>query len=365
MPAPAILYVHDLRGSGVVTNAIALARRLGAERETILCAGYGGGLNQDVDPAPARLVVLNAAETTRMPRLTAARALRKLIRSSGASVVMSMGNFGHRSVLGATLGLGVHTVYRISNEVGRAKAGSVKNIQRRAWHRLLLSRGDRAVLVGRALAEQPLFAAAIANGRAAYIPNGVDVDRARAKAAAPSPHPWLDDGGPPVVLSIGRIHPQKNLEGLIDAASLARAVRSLRLVIIGSGAADRLAELRAQVDAAVLKDVVLFAGETDNVFAWLARAKLFALPSHWEGSSTALLEALAVGTPVVASRQAGDAAHVLDDGKYGALVDADDPASIAEGIVRQLADPVLPGDRVEQYQLEGTHERYLDLLRAL
>jgi glycosyltransferase involved in cell wall biosynthesis len=365
MAAPAILYVHDLRGSGVVTNAIALARRLGAERETILCAGFGKGLNADVDVSPARLVTLDPGDGLRFPRFAAAKGLRELIRSSGAGVVMSMGNFGHRSVLGATAGLEVRTVYRISNEVGRSKAGRLKNIQRRAWHRLLLARGDRAVLVGRALADQPLFAAAIARGRAAFIPNGVDVERARRDAKAPAPHPWLDDDGPPVVLSIGRIHPQKNLGGLIDAAALAMTLCPLRLIIVGSGNPILLEMLKSRASEAGIGHAVLFAGETDNVFAWLARARLFALPSHWEGSSTALLEALAVGTPALASRQAGDAAHVLNDGEYGVLVDADDPASIAEGIVRQLVNPVLPGERVEAYRLERTHQRYLDLLRSL
>lgn len=111
---------------------------------------------------------------------------------------------------------------------------------------------------------------------------------------------------------------------------------------------------------------MLFAGETGNVFAWLKRADLFALASHWEGSSTALLEALAVGTPVVATRQAGDARFVLDEGKHGALADAGDPASIAAAIIAQLGpNPDTPGDRVEQYRLERTHQRYLDALRGL
>lgn len=364
MSGPLILYVHDLRGSGVVTNAIALARRLGAERETILCAGYAIGLNRNVDVSPARLMILSDGAEPNRPRFAAAIKLRRMITASGASVVMSMGNFGHSTVFAATRLTRVRTVYRVSNEIGRPRAG-MRNFRRRSWQKLLLATADRIVLVGRVLADQPLFAGAIATGRAAYIPNGVNVDRARANAAADAPHPWLDDGGPPVVLTIGRIHPQKNLEGLIDGVALALAKRPLRLIIVGAGQPELLDALTARASERGLGAAMLFAGETDNVFAWLSRAQLFALVSHWEGSSTALLEALAVGTPVVASRQAGDATWVLDQGKYGRLVDADQPASIAEGIVDQLADPVQPGNRVEEYQLERTHQRYLDLLRPL
>ncbi len=238
-------------------------------------------------------------------------------------------------------------------------------MRRRRWHRFLLWSSTRIVLVGRALAEQPLFARAIRQGKAQFIPNGVDVDVARAQASAPAPHEWLSDGGAPVVLAIGRLHLQKNLEGLIEAAGIARRTCRFRLVIIGSGPGEvtkKLDKLAHEVDIA---GDVLFAGEQSNVFAWLSRAALFALPSHWEGSSTALLEAMAVGTPVLASRQAGDAAHVLDGGKYGRLVDADDPADIAAGIIDQLADPIRPGDRVEEFRLEHTHRRYLEMLRDL
>ena len=365
MKSPAILYVHDLRGSGVVTNAIALARSLGAERETILVAGYGKGLNRAVDVSPARLMILDEGDEPSRPRMKAALKLRRLMRQTGTGLVMSMGNFGHSTVFAATRLSGARTVYRVSNEIGRPQAG-FRNFRRRSWQRLLLATADRIVLVGRALAEQPLFAGAVRDGKAAYIANGVDVDKARRLANAPAPHPWFSDMGPPVVLAIGRIHPQKNLEGLIDGAALAMRDKPLRLLIVGSGDPDRVKALKARAKKLGIDFALLFAGETDNVFAWLARARAFALVSHWEGSSTALLEAMAVDAPVVASRQAGDARHVLDEGRFGALVDADNPASIAKGLLEQLsASPLLSGDRIEQFRLSRTHECYLELLRPL
>lgn len=365
MSGPVILYVHDLRGSGVVTNAIALARRMGAERETILCAGYDEGLNRGVDVSPATLVTLSTGPQPPKAKLLIAPALAKFIRSSGASTIVSMGNLGHRAAWIAAKAADVKTVFRISNEVGRANAGWWKNFRRNRWHRRLRRSWTKGVLVGRALAARPLFAQAIAKGDAAYIANGVDIDGARAKVAAPSPHAWFEDGGPPIVLAIGRLHPQKNLQGLIEAASIARQSTPFRLVIIGSGSAKLTAKLAALADQSGMADDILFAGEQSNVFAWLSRAALFALPSHWEGSSTALLEAMAVGTPILASRQAGDASHVLDDGKFGRLVDANDPADIAAGIVDQLRDPVRPCERVEDFRLENTHRQYLEVLRDL
>ena len=362
MSGPAILYVHDLRGSGVVTNAMALARRLGEKRDTILCAGYGTGLNRNADVGAAELVILSERPEGRRPRVEAARRLRRLIRDRGPALVMSAGNFGHTTVFAASRGLQLQTVYRVSNEIFRPNA-SLRTWRRRTWLRILIASASRVILVGRALAELPDFAGALRDGKALYIPNGVDLDRARRGSGEPPPHPWLSDNGIPVVLTIGRIHPQKNLEGLIHGAALAARRKALRLAIVGSGDPELVERLKRRAAEQGLP--LLFAGETSNVFAWLKHARLFALVSNWEGSSTALLEALAVGTPVVASTQAGDAAYVLDDGRYGVLVDADDAESIAAGILAQLDNPVLPGSRAEDYDLASTHARYLEVLEAL
>ena len=355
MAGPLVLYVHDLRGSGVVTNAIALARRMGRERETILVSAYGKGLNRDVDVSPARLVVLNQTDQGKS-RLGEARRLRSFLRDSGATAAASMGNLGHRPFLLATLGLGIKRVYRISNEVTRP-GRPLRNIARRIWKQLFLATADRVVLVGSVLADLPIFAQARASGLAVYIPNGIDLDRAEQKLREAGE--GRRGTGEATIVTIGRIHPQKNLVRLIDALALANAKRPMRLVIVGGGEAADIERLKRYAADRKVSDRVEFAGETRNVFAQLKGADLFALVSLWEGSSTALLEAIAAGIPVIASRQAGDAACVLDGGRFGALVDANDSRDIAEAILRQLGDDrILPGDRARHFDLRRTHDSY-------
>ncbi|HKR90378.1 MAG TPA: glycosyltransferase, partial [Phenylobacterium sp.] len=140
------------------------------------------------------------------------------------------------------------------------------------------------------------------------------------------------------------------------------ASRRLRLAIIGGGAAGEQARLAGLARDAGLGDDFLLAGETGNVFAWLKRAAVFALPSRWETSSLALLEALAAGTPVVASRLAGDAAQVLDEGRYGLLFDGHDPDALAKALLAQAVAPVRPGDRALAYDLSLTNEAYARLV---
>jgi glycosyltransferase involved in cell wall biosynthesis len=227
--------------------------------------------------------------------------------------------------------------------------------------KLLTLDAARIVVVGRALRRLPLFAEASASGRAAELPNGVDNALAARLAQAPAPHAWLDEPTP-VVVGIGRLRPQKNFDLLIEALGRARTTRRLRLAIIGGGAEAEQARLQGLARAAGLGDDVLLAGETDNVFAWLSRAAVFALPSRWETSSLALLEALAAGSPCVASRLAGDAAQVLDEGRYGLLFDGQDPDALARALLAQAEAPVRPGDRALAYDLSLTNDAYARLV---
>lgn len=362
-PARVLLYVHDLRASGVVVNTLALARFLGRDREVVLVAGIGGGLNANADLSPARLVSL-FPDGSKPGKLAVAWRLRGMLKRVRPDILLSMGNLGHRAVLWGSAGLRMRRVFRISNELGRP-GDSRRTRRRERKHAVIARAADKLILVGRRLARQKVYADALESGRAVLIPNGVDVERARQLAAAPTPHPWLEGDGPPVVLTVGRIHPQKNLGTLIDAFALARADRPLRLIILGSGDPALQSSLEARATALGIADDVLFAGVSANVFAWLSRSAVFALVSWWEGSSTALLEAMAVDCPIVASREAGDAGDVLDEGAAGLLVGAADPRAIADAILAQVEQPLRPGSRVEQFRLEVTHRRYAEALAGL
>ncbi|TZG27525.1 glycosyltransferase [Sphingomonas montanisoli] len=344
-----IIYVHDLRSSGVVRDAIRLADHCAERHRVTLVAGHGDGFFRDL-AGQGRHDFVALCKGRRSPvamKLHAALALRRWLAGRPAALIVSMGNMGHATPFLATLGARRHAcVYRISNEI--ARGDGLRGALRTIWMKALIADAVSIPLVGAALARNPIFADALADGRAVEMRSGVDLAEARAKAAAPSPHVWLDEDVP-VILAIGRLRPQKNHELLI--AAMARLDRPARLVILGGGTDEERARYtRIATEAGLKADAFLLAGETDNVFAWLSRAKLFALPSRWEGSSVALIEAMAVGTPIVASTLAGDAREVLDHGRYGRLFDGDDPDALARAIEAQLSDGVIgPGDRALAY----------------
>jgi glycosyltransferase involved in cell wall biosynthesis len=355
------LYVHDLRSSGVVRDAMTYARRIGRERPVTLVAGYAQGFfAEEAARGDFRLKTL-AAEPGAFARQAAALRLRNWLTHEPPGLLFSLGNLGHSAAYLATRRLGhIRRAYRISNEV--ARDDGVRGSLRTRWMKMLLRDAVRIVLVGQALGRAPLFAQALATGHAVAVPSAVNLARAARLATQPAPHPWATEDVP-VVLGIGRLRPQKNFDLLIEGVGLARKSRRLRLVIVGGGSAGERARLDRLARKAGLGEDFLLAGETDNVFAWLARAAVFVLSSRWEGSSLALLEALAVGTPVVASALAGDAAQVLDEGLYGRLFDGLGAEALAAAILDQSSpDPIRPADRAKAYSEDAITDIYAKIV---
>lgn len=354
------IYVQDMRASGVVRTMLAIARAFQETDETVMIAGYGAGIFGAEDAAPAAFVAAAERLGGRLPRLTVVPRLRRTLRHVRPDVILSGGNFGHFSLWAATRGMRLPVVYVFSNAMERERQ-PLRNRWRRFWSGLLVRGSGGAIVVGANLARGGVFAPHIASGKAVLIPNGIDLANVpEADGTIPAPMA----GPEPVILSIGRLQPQKNFEALIDAVALARHTQPMRLVILGAGSDINRATLMAHAADRGIADRVLFAGTTDDVYPWLRVASVFALASRWEGSSIALLEAMAAGTPIVASRTAGDAADVLENGRYGLIADAGNPQAFAAALLRQIDDPFLPGQRAHAYDAPVMMRAYHAVLTA-
>jgi glycosyltransferase involved in cell wall biosynthesis len=172
------------------------------------------------------------------------------------------------------------------------------------------------------------------------------------------PHPWFAPGAPPVVLALGRLTVLKDYPSLIRAFGLLRRKHEVRLMILGEGQErPRLEGLVAQLG---LCDCVALPGFGANPYAYLARAALFVLSSISEALPTALIEAMALGTPVVATDCKCGPKEVLQDGRYGALVPTGDVAALAEAMSATLTAPrrELPPEAVRPYTMDHAVDEY-------
>lgn len=201
------------------------------------------------------------------------------------------------------------------------------------------------------------------------IPNGVPI---------PPPVDEIDRGAwrqrlrlkvsVPAAVFIGRLSPEKGLSDLIGAWKRVTAdLPDAQLVIVGSGPQEQ--ELRG---LAADQPKILWAGATQQPQRYLNAADLFVLPSHEEGMSISLLEAMAAALPIVATDIPGNRG-LIESGRHGLLVPPKRPDQLAKSILLQLQAKTLAAgmgraarQRVEEeYSIALMAQRHIELFESL
>lgn len=176
------------------------------------------------------------------------------------------------------------------------------------------------------------------------IYNGVDVDRYR---PLPAPSAVLPEGfcsdNEILIGTVGRLQGEKDQLTLIRAFGIlvrngAADIRPIKLIIVGDG--PMRADVEALIQAEALSDYVWMTGSRDDIPELMCCFDIFVLPSLGEGISNTILEAMATGVPVVATRVGGNPELVVE-GETGFMVDPGNPEMMAAAIQRYIEDPGL------------------------
>ncbi len=227
--------------------------------------------------------------------------------------------------------------------------------------------------------ERELIVAGYSRQRIHYIPNGVVMpeprdaaNRAEARADLAEADPSLAIGNDaPLAVYTGRLHAMKGLDDLIRAwPRVLKELPSARLWLVGDG--PHRAELNDLIGRLGLWGFVYLAGPFDDVEEFLRAADLFALPSLEEGMSLAVLEAMAMGLPVIASAIPANEV-IVADGVTGRLApprDADRLAALIVELFRDRRQAERLGKEArrqvsEKYSLENMVESHLALFEGL
>lgn len=298
-----------------------------------------------------------------------------LIRKGRRFDVWHVHQYGLHAAVAIGLGrlLGRPTVLKLtsSGQQGVARAMGGHPLAWLVTH--LLARASGIVALTRETASEAL-AVGIPAARIHRLGNGVDTvsfqprtdaDRRKAKQAV-----GLE--GRSAVLYVGRLSPEKNVEGLIRSWAEARPSMppGWALVVIGEGPSR--AQMEVQIDLTGLTGEVMVAGEQANIETWMAAADVYVSSSLWEGLSNTLLEAMSCGLPVAVTRVSG-VTELVEDRDAGLVVEVGDDGALASALVRLAQDPHLRRRlgkaarlSVERtYSLEAVADRHETLYRRL
>lgn len=293
--------------------------------------------------------------------------LARYLASRRPPVLLAAKDRAGRAALTARKRSGVET--RIFIRLGTTLSEALEGRSRlRKWLRYrpmrrLYPLADGIIAVSKGVADDVRAITGMNCDRIHVIRNPAITPDLEARAAEPAPHPWLTDGGDPIIMGMGRLTRQKDFATLLRAFFMVLKEVPARLIILGEGS-DRsmLTDIARELG---ISDRVLMPGFQANPYAWISRAELFVLSSAWEGSPNALTEALALGIPVVSTDCRSGPREILEGGRVGTLVPVGDANSLAEAMKRTLAEQHNPETLKQaacEYRSEISARHYLKVM---
>lgn len=221
---------------------------------------------------------------------------------------------------------------------------------------------QRVVGISKDITDELISDYGLAENLCTTVRNPVDTALVAKAARKPVSHPWFSEDSP-LIVGVGRLTGIKQFSVLLRGFEKVRQRINARLILIGEG--PNREALKKQATDLGIEDHVEFLGFVKNPYRYMNRADVLAHSSRSEGFGLVLVEALACGTPVVATDCPGGPSDILADGEYGELVAVGDAGGLADAIVRTLQYPPDPSrlvERAQHYCIDKVANRYVEVI---
>ena len=356
------LFLPNLSGGGAERVFAVLAEGLvarGIKTEVVLVRAEGPHLAAVEAIVPVVDLHVSATRHSLLP-------LARYLRRSRPDVLVAA--LGHANIMAvpARKFARVETAVVVTQHLRVPTRSS--SLEDRLWSGLrarFYPSADAIVAVSRDMAEGLARSLGVPRDRIDVIANPVITSDLARLGGVPPEHPWFAPGEPRVLLGIGRLDRQKDFPTLIRAFAQLRRQRLVRLLILGEGP-DRQA-LESLVRELDIADDVALPGFVSNPYAYLSRAAAFVLSSIYEGLPTVIIEALALGTPVVSTDCPSGPREILEGGRLGRLVPIQNPDALAVAIAQTLDEPrqPVPAERLQPYRQADAVDNYVRLFERI
>lgn len=362
MPEPArrhiALFVPSLHYGGVERVVVNLARGLSdrGQRVDVVAAAAEGEFASEV-PSGVRLMDLKSSRV-----LASFPVLVRYLRRERPEILLSA--MDHTNVVAIWARKAARVPTRVVLTTHCLSGEEVRSSERMRvkltpfFMRHSYSKADAIVAVSSAVADEVSRIAHLSRKDIRIIANPVITPELIERSKTPVAHDWFQPGQPPVILGVGRLVPPKGFHILVEAFSRLRS--EARLAILGEGP-ERGSLLRRAQELG-LSSRVWLPGFVPDPAAYLAKAAVFVMPSTFEAFGLVLVEALAVGTPVVAS-DTGGSREILGSG--AALVAPGNIEALADAIRAALAErsPSAVCD-LRRYTVAEVTSQYLQVIES-
>ena len=327
---PVLLVVDSLQCGGAERHVVDLARAIRESRHdvTVACS-VAGDLAGEVEDAGARVAPLMRRLVKRRFSAPYAGALRGLIGAGGFRLVHGHIHASATAAAAAVAGTGVPLVVTEHTEAPWRRAPD------RWIGRIAYRRADHVITVSSAIRRQLLGQFGVPTSKVTYVPNAVTAWAGPAGAVS---LPAGCERGP-LIGRVCRLAPEKGLDVFVRAAAaVAARAPSARFLVAGEGPCE--AELRELAAKLGVDDRVHFLGHREDARALIARLDMLVVSSITDGAPLVILEAMAAGTPIVASACGGIPDQIRHE-EDGILVPPADPGALAAAILRLVEEPAL------------------------
>jgi glycosyltransferase involved in cell wall biosynthesis len=231
------------------------------------------------------------------------------------------------------------------------------------YMKLAYKDADSIIVVSRGEKEDLVKNFSIPENLIQVIYNPMDIERIRKMAEEDVDIPFEK----PTIVSVGRLIYSKGYDILLKAFQKVRHHIDCKLLVLGTG--EEKEQLLSLSKALNISEDVTFLGFHHNPFKYMRRAQVFCTATRYEGLGNAIIEAMVLGLPVIATDCHSGPGESLDNGKYGILVPPENPDAIAEALITVLSDNKLRETlsdlslkRAKDFDLETSLKQWEDVI---
>lgn len=331
-----VFFLPSLNGGGAERSVLNLLGQVGppeAFHRPLLVVRTLQGQLRDQVPAGLEVVELGGEAKGLWASAGSVPRLAKFLRQRRPGVVVSVLSLPAVALALAISGCRSKLVANVQNPI-LLNNGAVNGV-----FRLSARAVDRFWVIAPGIGRQLTDHLRIPEQKVEVLPNSVDVDRVRLRAGEEVCHPAFVDGGKPVLLTAGRLVPQKRMDLVLRAAAGLSKRHDFMLAILGEGPLQAALEVLA--GELGIAERTVFLGFQQNPWKFMSKASVFVLASDYEGFGNVILEAMACRIPVVCTKAPFGPEYILTHGDNGLLVDCGDVESIGRSVGRLLTEPSL------------------------